>query len=157
MAYRTGRNIIASVIDNIESLLQSNGWNGVSVVKGFAQAYETELPVICVRINTTEHNPIEVGSSLTVREPNLILDVFATSFGQAEDLKDFLVDELKAGMTYYTYTTVNGTVTGTSAGRLRVFSIKDYPVNFGSELTKIDKYDRYRWVVSMKVSTGQTE
>lgn len=157
MAYRESRNIEASFIAAIEAALTNGGWTGVSTVKAFQKAYDTALPVICVRQNVTVHDPAEVGSTATYRTATILVDIFATSIGQAEDLKDFLISSLKGGFVYSTIIVTNNVAQKTTAGRITITKIIDTPVNLGDELTRLDVHDRYRWLLSFQCKTNKYE
>ena len=116
------------------------------------------LPSICVRIGTTIHERVEVGSDSTWRTPQVLIDIFSTSDGQRLDLKDFLIEKLKGGMPYYEYEITNGVVTDkTQNGRIRILEITDNPINFDSDKDQLDVHDRYRHILALNISLGSVE
>ena len=151
--YRQSRSIEASIIDFLTTNFDAD-WTGVSIEKSFARVYSIDLPVVCVRANVTRHNRAEVGDYLTVREVNIIIDVFCTSDGQKEDFCDYIVEKLKSGCVYYDYVINNGAVQSkTENGRIRFKNIEVTPLAFDSEVV----HDRYRASISLTTSTGQVE
>jgi len=157
MSYRATRNIEASFIEAIQTLMNAD-WSGVSVEKSFSRVYNIALPVICVRVGSTVHNKVEVGSDATMREPQVFIDIFGSDEGNKLDLKDYLVEKLKSGIVYNTYVIHNGTVqTRTASGRIRVLKIDDVPVSFDTEKDKLDVHDRYRTLITLTVSLGKVE
>ncbi len=161
--YRYSRNIEASIIDYLEEQLAED-WANISIEKTFARIYDIPLNPklksagICVRCGLTVHNRAETGSTATVRNPQILIDLFCISDGQRLDLKDYLITKLKVGMPYYDYTIVKGQVTDkTQDGRIRVISISDVPVNFAIDKDKLDIHDRYRHILTLSVSLGKVE
>jgi len=163
--YRASRNIEASFIDFLTTNFALD-WTDVTVEKSFARVYKIEMAkgeaVVCVRLGTTEHEFIEVGSDSTWRFPNVLVDIFATSDGQRLDLKDYIVSKIKGGLPYYEYVTTNGAVDWSSgateqSGRIRVLSIDDTPINFDNDKNILNKYDRYRHLLTVQTNIGQVE
>ena len=129
MAYRYSRNIEASIIDYLKAQLAID-WSGVGCEKTFARIYDISLPSVCVRCETTVHNPAQVGDNSTWRNPLILIDIFCTSDGQRLDLKDYIIEKIKAGCPYYDYVIANGTVQSkTQNGRIRVLNIEENWVN----------------------------
>ena len=129
-------------------------WTDISTIKSFTQAYKTALPVVCVRLR--EFPPIqkEIGSTSLIYDYNIVIDIFANSEGQKNDLAYFIMDKLKDGCIYYEFSQTSGapeTLTKTANGRLHV---KDYLSNtaldFGEDA---DKYDQHRFHVSVNMRT----
>jgi hypothetical protein len=156
--YRESRNLEASTIQRIETILTDNNYSGVEVVKTLSKAYDTTLPVICVRVGDTIHSGAELGTHLTQRKPLILIDVFANSDGQKLDLKDLLISGLKSGFVYYNYVIVDGAVsTKTADGRVVIESIIDTPVDLGVNKSDLDLHDRYRWLISLHCSKTKLE
>jgi len=156
--YRTSRNIEASTIHEIELILIANSWSGVSVEKTFAKVYSLECPVICVRVEDTTHNKIEIGSNSTQRDVLVFIDIFAENDGQRLDLKDTLIESLKKNWTYYEYEIGSGAIKiKTQAGRLTVIDIRDTPINFDVNKNNLDVHDRYRHLLTFTVSLNIIE
>lgn len=155
--YRYSRNIEASIIDYLATELNGHFTN-INVEKTFARVEELDLPTVCVRVGITAHDPAEVGSNATVRTPEVLIDIFATSDGQRLDLKDFIIEKLKGGCPYYDYTIINGAVdTKTANGRIRILNIDDIPVNADADKNQLDVHDRYRHLLTLTISLGRLE
>lgn len=147
--YKISRNIEASVIQKLESILEDNNWKNVSVVKGFQNSYKEKLPVIAVRAGDTEHLPIEIGTFSTKREIQLFIDIFATSEGQMLDLLDTLIT-IKRGMSYYQYSIENGKITDKEKkGNIRIRNISHEIVNLGVDnKADLHVHDRHRGLIT---------
>ncbi len=157
MPYRISRNLEASIIDFLREQLEMQ-WTGVKVCKTFARIYDIELPSICIRVGTTTHEKVELGGDATIRTPNILIDIFATSDGQRLDIKDFLIEKLKSGLPYYDYIISNGTVTSKTAnGRIRVLDIDDTPIDFDVDKNSLDTHDRFRHLLTLSISLGRVE
>lgn len=155
--YRVSRNIEASVIDFLKTNFDAD-WTGVTLLKTFSRAYDTELPVVCVRCGTTEHEKAEIGGNATIRTPLILIDIFAKSDGQRLDMKDYVVEKIKHGLVYYDYIIESGVVKmKTANGRLRVIGLDDTPVDFDIEKDKLSPQDRYRHLISLTISRGKVE
>ena len=155
--YRPSRNIEASIIDFLQTNFDTD-WSNVNVEKGFSRAYEIDLPVVAVRINTTSHTKAELGGDSTVREVQVLIDIFCTSDGQKEDFCDYIVSKIKSGCPYYDYVIANGAVQSkTQDGRLRFTGIEVSPIEFDTEKSKLDPHDRYRALITLTVSRGKVE
>lgn len=157
--YRVSRNIEASFIEYIETELSATGgWSGVTVTKTFADVDGISLPVICIRCGNTGHTKAQLGDESTVREANLLIDIFAENDGQRLDLKDWLIDKVKAGIPYTEFTINNGTVSNrTINGRIRVIDIDDVPIDFDVPKNELEPPDRYRHLLTLTVSLGKVE
>lgn len=153
MAIRERRNIELSTLEFFTSNIASN-WAGITVVKAFQDAYKAELPVVAIRLEDPESRNLQIGDNTLWSEYNIVFDIFATSDGQRLDLSQYLIDTIKDGWVYKTYTSSSGTLTGTIAGRInkRVF-IEDNRVEFGED---VDRYDKFRWRISVKIKMELT-
>lgn len=155
--YRHSRAIEASIMDYITQELIGN-WTNVAVEKTFAKIYSISLPSICIRLSDTIHTTAEVGSTATIRTPLVLIDLFCDNDGQRLDLKDFLVEKLKAGLPYYDYTITNSVVSNkVQNGRIRIISISDTPIDLGIDKDKLDPRDRYRHLLTLSVSLSKVE
>ena len=161
--YRRTRNIEASIIDYLIDCL-ANSWSGISVVKGFEQAYGLNLPVIAVRSESSVTNHGELGDNAEVRDYQIYIDIFATDGGMREDLKDFIMDNMKVGCVYYNYITAktsngrNTTVqTKTADGRIRVMKMTETNVKFDIDKDKVVVHDRHRHLIVCTVSRSKLE
>lgn len=164
--YRISRNIEASVIDFLNEVLHlaNVGWKHITVEKTFKRIYglqmdeNTQHAAICVRVLGSIHHKAEVGDNATWREVTVMLDIFATSDGQREDLKDYIIEYIKHGVPYYKYVIQGeGAPIKALAGRLRILKIEDTPVNFNVEKNQLQVVDRYRHALAITMSTGKIE
>jgi len=157
MAYRISRNIEASFVDFLKTEFLAD-WGSENVEVAFARIYEIDLPSILVQVGTSDHNRVELGSSSTLRNTQVLLNVFTKSEGMQRDIKDWLITKIKSGIPYYNFTISGGVVTSKIAdGRLRVLNIEDTPINFDTDRDKLDRHDRFRWLITLQVSRGKLE
>jgi len=163
MPYRRSRNIEASIIQYLQTEFD-NDWNGITVEKTFSRVYEIPMneknktACVCVRLGVTAHDPVEIGSNSTKREPQILIDVFASSDGQRLDLKDYIVEKIKNGLVYYEYVIENGQVkTKTQNGRITVLTMEDAPIDFDTEKNLLEVHDRYRHLLTLTISINQVE
>jgi len=157
MAYRISRNIEASIIDYLKGQFQAD-WNNDRVEKTFAKIYSIELPSICIRVGTTEHETIEIGNNATLRTAQVLVDIFGSNDGNRLDIKDWLISKVKDGFIYYEYVIEDGKVKSKiENGRLRVLDIDDSPINFDLDKNNLDKHDRFRHIITLTISLGKIE
>lgn len=155
--YRQSRNIEASIIDKLTADFLAD-WSGISVEKTFARIYDISLPSICIRVETTDFDKVEIGGDNVTREAQVLIDVFGTSDGNAHDLIDYIVTKLKGGCVYYEYEITSGTVDSKTAnGRIRIKNIDITPINFDEDKSKLDAHDRFRKLITLTISTGEVE
>ena len=118
---------------------------------------DTDLPIVCVRLLDQTSTRLEIGSDTLENRYGIIIDIFATSDGQRIDLADFILNELKDGWTYYTYSQQSGNkevLDTTSAGRCRVMGFVDNRrLDLGGA---IDKKDRHRHTMTVLVRMETT-
>lgn len=149
--FRNTRNVELSVLDYLTSSLQSS-WSGVTTVKGFQQAYKTNLPVVSCRLFNTSVNRKEIGNYLLTKAHTIIIDIFATSDGQRLDLADFILDKLAEGIPYYEFSHDSGdpsTLAKIQNGKLIVNNFfENGRVDFGDD---VDTHDRFRHIISFNV------
>lgn len=158
--YRINRNITASVIQYIEDQLVADGWSGITVLKGLARAYDTEPPIITVRCSDSDHNHVEIGDNSTTRETIVFIDIFGadSGMGLVEDLKDWLIEILRNGCTYYQYTITAGAISEKiSAGKITFLTLNDSPVDLNLDRATMHKIDRWRWLITARAETGLIE
>jgi len=157
MAYRTSRNLEASIIDYLQTNFTAD-WSGINVEKTFARVYEISLPTICIRSNVTSHDKAEIGGDSTIRTVQVLIDIFASSDGQKLDLTDYIVDKIKSGCVFYNYVIASGTIQSKTAnGRIRVTAIDVTPIDFNTDKDKLDVHDRYRTLITLSISLGRVE
>jgi len=164
--YRISRNIEASLVKYIEEELEDAEWTNITVVKGFNNAITTSMTansaIISIRVGPTDPKKIEVGSNNIVKNIQVLIDLFCSDDGQRLDLKDFLVDVLKEGCTYYLWEKeLVGREyqykTPTANGNINVISIKENPIDFDTDKSKLEVHDRYRHLITLEVTTGKVE
>ena len=148
MAYRERRQIELSTLEYFTTCINRD-WSNISVVKAFQDAYKSPLPVICIGLKTPVSRNLQIGDNTLTVEYNIVFDIFAKSIGQRLDLSAYLIDIIKDGWAYNTYTQSGGVLTATPTGRInkRAF-IEDTEVDFSED---VDEYDKYRWRINVKV------
>jgi hypothetical protein len=150
--FREARCVELSIIDYIETQINAN-WTGITTVKAFQDAYKASLPVISVALGPIDPNKKEIGSTDTIEDYTINIDIFAKSDGQKIDLASFILTQLKVGCVYYEYSQTSGapeTLTKVANGRLRVTRfLGNYPVDFGGD--GVNKYDQHRFFISCQV------
>jgi len=157
MQYRPTRNCEASIIEFLRDELTAS-WTNIHIEKTFTKIYGLSLPAICVRCGTTSYDPVEIGGNSLKREPQILIDIFASSDGQRLDLKDFVIDVIKNGCIYYNYEIESGAIKSkVASGRIRVLNIEDTPINFEEDRNSLDIHDRYRNLITLTISTGKVE
>ena len=158
MGYRPSRNLTASIIDYITAQLIVDGWSGVTVMKGNAKVYDTAVPIIAVRLSDSSHTPNEIGSTSTIRETLLFLDIYGSDMGLTEDLKDWAISSIKSGINYYEYVITAGVVhSKTKTGKIQFITIKDSPINFDTPKNELSIQDKWRWLISATIATDKIE
>jgi len=161
-SYRTSRNLEASIFDYISQNLKGT-WSDINIEKSFSRVYDISLPIIVLRVENTNYNRIELGSNSISREVLILVDIFAESDGQRLDIKDYLVSILKNEFPFYEYYTEanssgNYVVKRKSTnGRVNVLTISDESINLNTAKNDLDKHDRYRHLIKMKVSLSKLE
>jgi len=157
LGYRISRNIEASIIDFLREKF-SVDWSSIKCEKTFAKIYSLELPSVCVRVGTSDHSKVQIGSNATVRDIQVLIDIFATSDGIRLDLKDYIIEKIKNGMIYYETEINEGQINNQFVnGRIRVTNIEETPINFGENKDLLDIHDRYRHLLTFTVSLGRVE
>lgn len=154
--YRESRNIETSILQYLESELSAD-WSNVAVEKAFAEIQPGKSSVL-IRSGDTIHDKVEIGDNLTTRNPQILIEIYGTSSGNTLDMKDYIISKIKNGCPYYQYEIENSQIkTKTLIGRIRVLDIDDTPINFGVDKDGLEILDRYRWLITLSVSTGQVE
>lgn len=156
--YRISRNIEASFIDYLKQNLQTD-WNIDRVEKTFARIYSMELPSVCIRVGDTIHSKVQIGDDSTARDVHVLIDIFAKSDGQRLDIKDYIIEIIKHGLIYYKYEIENGQIKGEpeADGRIRILTINETLVNFGTDKNDLDIHDRFRHLIDLTISLGKVE
>lgn len=157
MAYfRNTRNIELSTLKYISDNITSD-WSGVTLVKAFLDAYQQEVPVVCVRLAETASNRREIGSTAFLNRHTIIIDVFAKSDGQRLDLADYLLNLIKDNWILYDITHTSGNpeaLTYTDSGKkvVLVRVTQNTKIEFRG---KVEKQDRFRHTLAFQVSDTQ--
>jgi|WetSurSiteA1Bulk_404760.scaffolds.fasta_scaffold72443_2 hypothetical protein len=151
MAFSRTRNIELSVIQHIEDAITTS-WTNIPVVKAFLQAYDYPVPVICVRMDSTDTFRLEIGDNALRQQHSFICDIFAKSDGQRLDLADFIVNTVKDGFIYNEYTKNSGdnqTLIATPNGRIVFLKFMDNSrIDFGEDAVE---HDKFRHIIRFKV------
>ena len=150
--FREARNVELSLLYFFETNLATD-WPGVTLVKAFLDAYDSNPPVISVGISVTGHNRKEIGSTALFNNYIFDVDIMARSDGQRIDLASWVVDTVLNGCTYYTHSHNSGDssiLDRVSAGKIHVLDIAENShLFFGEEST--DVHDKYRQFISLIV------
>jgi len=147
------RNIELSTLAHFETQLGSD-WSNVSVEKTWKRVYSADvsLPIVCIRLGSSEIARLEIGSTTLEPRHMIIIDIFATSDAQRLDLANYVTTKLKDGWVYNAYAHVSGDksqLTETADGRIFVTTwITNDKVDFG-DTTEVK--DRYRHTISIAV------
>ena len=167
--YRETRNIIKSCIEIIKTILSENNYDNANVVRTFKQVYDIPFDpqektvVICVRVGITVYDSAEVGSHLLQRKPMVLLDLFCSSGGQLEDLRDLLISNLKYGFDYQEYVLRGGETTDATYeghatnGKIIVNTITETEVNLMEDRSDLDIHDRYRSLITLNCIKSSVE
>jgi len=155
--YRHTRNIEASLIDFIKIKLEEDGWKSINVEKSFARVYKLQLPVILIKVPTTNYEKLEVGSNIILRNPVIYIEIFGSDDGNKLDLKDWVIDTIKNGFDYYEYTIEKqedgGKVTRKDkVGYVFIRRITETEVNLGVDKSSLDEHDRYRTLLTINAT-----
>lgn len=147
------RNVELSTAFAFETAFAS-GWTGVTVVKGFPNFPKVTLPVVSVRLNTTNTNLLEIGSRQTDDVYNIIFEVFATSDGQKLDLAQYVKNLILADWVYYEWSRGSGdTMNKTANGRIAFNDFtQDSPIFHGDD---VDLADKYRYIIAVDVRVAK--
>ena len=146
------RNIELSTLFYLETELAIS-WSGVTLVKSFNKAYAktVSLPIVSVMLGDITTDPKEVGTTEIVNTYAVELDIFATSDGMRLDLVDTILNLLKTGWTYYTYSNGAGEAPDkVQAGRVYITEFLDNSKAIISEFSQEAK-DRYRHTIIVDV------
>ena len=144
------RNLLYSLVDYLIVQLPLSGWSGISVVKGFTQAYKTPLPNIAIEVGEINSEIItkEIGSTSYLENIPVAIRIFADKEELRKDLANWLTEKIMPGISYYEYTVVNGAVSvKTLKGRIRIMRVIDNR----KELTNVENLelsDKHRHILS---------
>jgi len=151
VAFSKTRNIELSIIDAIEAGINAS-WTGITTVKSFVKAYEYSVPVVSVRMLSTESFRYEIGGNSLRNQSAFIVDIFAKSDGQRMDLADFVMNLTKDGFVYYEYSKASGnieTLDKTANGRITLLQfIQNEKVD---SYDGAEEHDKFRHAISFTV------
>lgn len=150
--YRLSRSLEASLVDAITTAANTS-WNGTRVIKNFTEVYDKKatMPAICITLAETENPHREVGSTEVLKNHIVNFRIFATDDGMRMDMADWLIDLLKVGFDYYTYTVAGGIVTTkTKAGYININRFTANQKEY-LNLENIDVRDRYRHLITCEI------
>ena len=87
--FRQSRNIELSTLEYMETNYDAD-WSGITIVKTFKAAYDTEIPVpvVCIRLASTDNARLEIGADTLENRYVIIIDIFASSDAQRLDIAD---------------------------------------------------------------------
>ena len=148
------RNIVLSCLNYLQTNLNIS-WNGVTVVRSFAEVYATKVnvPVVCVRLSDTASVYREIGDTVTEDRFLIVCDIFASSDPQREDLAYSVKQLLALGFAHNDYQRISGNSSGqissTPNGRNLITSfVTDAQINIPES---VDAKDKYRHNISVRV------
>jgi len=148
--YRIERNLEASLIDQVTTLLSSGGWTGISVVKSFTQAYES-FPSICINVVEPNFTRKEIGNYEFIKIYTINIRLFCENDGQRLDLADYLLGEIEKGFKYYEYVIENGLVSSKiQTGRININKMRESRKELRNT-ENLTKEDKYRHIISFDV------
>jgi hypothetical protein len=151
--FSQSRDIELSTLEYITTQVNAS-WTGVTIVKTFKNAYDNavEVPIICVRLASTNNARLELGATTLENRYMLMFDIFSKSDAQRVDLSDYIVEKLKDGWAYKAYSHVSGDksqIVGVADGRIFVTDwLTNMKVDYGEN---VDPKDRYRHTISVLV------
>jgi hypothetical protein len=153
--FSISREVELSTLKYLEDSLEA-AWTGLSVTKSFTQAYKATLPVVAINLQEVYTDRRELGATTLENEYLIMINIFATSDGQRIDLADFIMNKLKDSWVFYTIVHQSGaseTLTYTNSNkRIWVHQfVSNSKIDFGED---VDKYDRFRHLISINVKTG---
>ncbi len=141
-AFSKTRNVELSTLFYLETQIGAN-WTGIEIVKSFLSAYDKVLPVVCIRLTDVITDRLEVGSTTLDNLYTFVIDIFATSDGQRIDLGDFIMEQLKSGWIYYSYSKASGSSTLDKIATSRVTVtefVNNSRIDFGDEVSNPDRF-----------------
>lgn len=150
MSCREYRNLLYSFVDFITTQLTADGWTGISVVKGFTQAYKTTIPCISIEVGeiNNEIESLEIGSTSYLENISVAIRIHSDKEENRKDLANWLASKIIPGINYYEYTIVNGAVSvKTLKGRIRILRIIDNRKELAN-VENLEKEDKCRHLFS---------
>ena len=152
MSYGVLRNIESSFISYIRTQMKAV-YPTVKTIKSFADVYTKELPVICLRLDDISVNLIEIGSSSSVFECNINLDMFCQSDSQRLDFTSTITPLISNGCEYYEheYNATQKNTTKVKNGYIQTVNIlQNTRLNFSQQ--NIESRDKFRQFINFVVT-----
>lgn len=159
LSWKATRNLENSLCDFLNTNLVSDGIddiNGTQIVArvGRKEDNDWDLPTITLYVDNKNLEKPYLGSNELNKVRLIIIDIYATNEGERSDLADWLVEIIKNGFTYYTYTP-NGDTPDKVAGNLvHVDFVTDTRVALGQN---VDVEDAHRHRISINCDINQSE
>jgi len=148
--FRRTRCIELSTFEYLKRVIENN-WSGVTIVKSFTQAYDSAIPVVCIRLDETITGKLEIGATTYNSSYAIIVDIFATSDAQRLDLSDFILNQIAGTWTYSNYAHNSGRtdIVATPDGKMQMVLItEDRKVEI---VENPESQDRFRHIISFWV------
>lgn len=151
--FTQARDVELSLLYYLDTSLTAD-WSGTTVVKTFKSAYakDVNLPIVCVRLASTDTTYREVGATTLDNRYLLIVDMFTKSDGMRLDMSYYIKDKLKDGWVHYEHSHPSGsntTLDRSANGRDQVSVwLTDTRVDPGDNA---DVKDLYRHSISVQV------
>ena len=139
---RERRNIVKSLKAYLSTEI-GNQWSDITVQMGWKQAGKPGKPVVCITHESTETVRREMGNTAIWDTHMIAIDIFADrSWGQAQDIADFIKDEIRRGWPYYIYShNDSNAIVSTESGRVNVRDfLRDEAVPLTENMTEAEKY-----------------
>jgi hypothetical protein len=153
--FSSTRNIELSTLYFLETEIAKD-WTGISIVKSFANAYTSTLPVVAIELSSIDNSRREIGGTTLLKDYVIDINIFCTSAGQRIDLADYITDKLKDCWTYYLHSQTSGspqTLTRVADGTIFVTDyITDNKLDFGEN---VDVTDKWRHLISVLVRKNE--
>jgi len=146
--FQRARNVELSIIQSLETNVNAD-WSGVTIVKGFKNAYVAVLPVVAVYEQDVSMFRQEIGNTTHRKQFGMVIDIFTTSNAQRIDLADYISDKIVQGFVFNTYAHASGDksqIEASADGRITFISFTE---NRKVEITdSTDSHDRFRHTIS---------
>lgn len=142
------RNVELSTLYYIETQIDAS-WSAINVVKSFKQAYDVNVPVVCIGLQDTTSARKEIGSLTLNNVHGISIDIFARSDGQRIDLADFILNKIRLSYPYYTHSQTAGVLSRTAVGRCTFLDItENRKIEF---IGDVEFHDRFRHILNYRV------
>lgn len=91
------RRIDMSFIKFVQDAVATSDISSVAVIDGYPERYEdisTKLPIITIQHARVDHVPAGLGEGTYIKKVPYVIDVFANSTGQRDDIVDWLAENI---------------------------------------------------------------